>query len=67
MPDLNIPPSVEHVTSQWLTAALRSTGVIDGSTVTSFDFEPMGAVQGFAGQVDNEAPPIRLTDSIKCN
>ena len=51
MADLKIPPSVEHVTSQWLTAALRSTGVISGSAVTSFDSEPIGAGQGFAGQV----------------
>ena len=57
MADLKIPPSVEHVTSQWLTAALRSTGVINGSAVTSFDFEHMGAGQGFAGQVAR----LRLT------
>ena len=51
MADLKIPSSVEHVTSQWLTAALRSTGLINGSAVTSFDSEPIGAEQGFAGQV----------------
>ena len=51
MADLKIPPSVEHVWSQWLTAALRSTGVINGSAVTSFNSEPIGAGQGFSGQV----------------
>ena len=51
MADLKIPSSVEHVTSQWLTAALRSTGVINSSAVTSFDYEHIGAGQGFTGQV----------------
>ena len=51
MADLKIPPGIEHITSQWLTAALRSTGVINGSAVTSFDSELIGAGQGFTGQV----------------
>ena len=51
MRDLQIPYSVEHVTSKWLTDALASTGVISSSTVTSFDSERLGVGQGFTGQI----------------
>ncbi len=51
MRDMQIPYSVEHVTSQWLTGALASTGVIKSSTVTSFDSERLGVGQGFAGRL----------------
>ena len=51
MPDLQIPYGIEQVTSQWLTDALASTGVINNSTVTSFDSERLGEGQGFAGQI----------------
>ena len=55
MADLKIPPSIDYVTSQWLTAALRSNGVINVSAVTSLDSELIGAGQGFTGL------PARLT------
>ena len=51
MPDLQIPYGIEQVTSQWLTDALASTGVINSSTVISFDSERLGEGQGFAGQI----------------
>ena len=51
MRDLKIPYSVEHVTSQWLTDALASTGVIKGATVTSFESERLVVGQGFVGQI----------------
>ena len=51
MRDLQIPYSVEYVTSQWLTKALVSTRVINSSTVTSFDSERLGEGQGFTGQI----------------
>ena len=57
MRELEIPYSVERVTSQWLTNALASTGVITSSTVTSFDSERLGAGQGFVGQLSR----LRLT------
>ena len=57
MVDLKIPPSVEEVTPQWLTEALRSSKVIRESTVTSFDGERLGVGQGFTGQVAR----LRLT------
>ncbi|PKB82161.1 MAG: hypothetical protein BZY88_05180 [SAR202 cluster bacterium Io17-Chloro-G9] len=57
MLDLIIPYSAEHVTSQWLTGALASTGVIRGATVTSFDSERLGEGQGFVGQITR----LRLT------
>ena len=55
--DLQIPYSVEHVTSQWLTDALASTGVIKSATVRSFDSERLGVGQGFVGQISR----LRLT------
>ena len=51
MPDLQIPHSAERLTSQWLTEALASTGVITSSTVTSFNSERLGLGQGFVGQI----------------
>ena len=57
MVDSEIPYSAEHVTSQWLTDALASTGVIKNSTVTSFDSERLGVGQGFVGQITR----LRLT------
>ncbi len=51
MRDLQIPYSVEHVTSQWLTDTLASAGAIKSSTVTSFDAERLAVGQGFSGQI----------------
>ena len=48
---LKVPYSAEHVTPRWLTEALRSTGVIKGTTVTSFDSEGLAVGQGFSGQI----------------
>ena len=49
MTDMNIPNSVQEITSEWLTDALRSTGTITDATVTLLKAEALGEGQGFAG------------------
>ena len=52
MPDLTIPRTPVDLTPDWLTAALRETGSIKESTVTSFEMEPdIAAGAGFMGQL----------------
>ncbi len=49
MPELNIPAPTE-ITAEWLTNALRSTGIIADSSVSSFDLESdIAAGVGFMG------------------
>jgi hypothetical protein len=48
---LAIPASPEEITATWLTAALRSTGIITSATVTSFDTKVIGEGSGFMGQL----------------
>lgn len=52
MSGLTIPRTPEDMTPEWLTAALRSTDTITGSSVTSLDLQPdIAAGAGFMGQL----------------
>lgn len=52
MADMSIPRTPDHVTAEWLTAALRGTNTITKASVTSFDMEPdIAAGAGFMGQL----------------
>ena len=51
MADLTIPAGPEALTPEWLTQALRETGTITKSAVTSFDAVPIGEGVGFMGQL----------------
>ena len=51
MPPLPIPSSPAALTTEWLTDALRSGGVISSARVSSANVEVIGADRGFAGQV----------------
>lgn len=73
MPDLLIPKSIDEITSEWLTEALRSTDTIRGVVVKSFDAEVIGVGQGFTGQIaklrleydsDEEGPPASLVAKL---
>lgn len=44
-----IPNRPEAVTAEWLTSALRSTGVLAAGSVASFESEPLGEGEGFVG------------------
>jgi len=46
-----IPPSPQALTPEWLTRALRSTGTITESGVTSCHIELLGEGKGFSGQL----------------
>jgi hypothetical protein len=46
-----IPRSPEELTPQWLTGALRETGVIREAAVTGIDVAAIGAGSGFLGQL----------------
>jgi hypothetical protein len=46
-----VPRSPEEITPEWLTAALRSTGVIREANVTSVSTQGIGAGAGFLGQL----------------
>lgn len=43
----DFPRTVEAITPQWLTGALRGCGALDGCAVTSFECAPLGAGTGF--------------------
>ena len=50
--DREIPTRLEEITADWLTGALRSSGVIDETTsVTSCDAKILGTGVGFAGDL----------------
>ena len=51
MTDLSIPHKPEDITSEWLTAALRSSGIVTTSSVTSIDAGDTEAGHGFTGQI----------------
>ena len=51
MAKVKLPAAPEEVTADWLTAALRETGVISGSSVTGFDYEVIGEGVGVLGQL----------------
>ncbi len=49
MTDMNIPTSPEAITPEWLTSALRETGVITADVaVSSVEWAALGTGQGFA-------------------
>jgi hypothetical protein len=50
--DREIPTRLEEITADWLTGALRSSGVIsETTTVTSCDAKILGTGEGFAGDL----------------
>lgn len=52
MADTMIPRTPGDITSEWLTSALRGTGTIKKSAVTSFELDPdIAAGAGFMGQL----------------
>lgn len=51
MTRIKIARSPEELTAEWLTAALRESGVIHEASVTSTVSEPVGAGVGFIGQL----------------
>jgi hypothetical protein len=48
--NLSVPTDHESLTAEWLTAALRDSGVIATAEVTEVRVESIGAHQAFAGQ-----------------
>ena len=48
---LKIPTTVEDLTSQWLTSALREGGVLAGGSVSAVRHEMLGEGAGFIGQL----------------
>lgn len=51
MTDLSIPHTPEDISTDWLTDALRSSGVITTSSVTSIDVGDTSAGHGFTGRI----------------
>ncbi|MDP9235978.1 MAG: ecdysteroid 22-kinase family protein [Chloroflexota bacterium] len=51
MKTMTIPAGPEALTAEWLTDALRSTGVLKSARVTSFEPEIIGEGSGFIGQL----------------
>ena len=51
MAHLKIPAALDTITTEWLTKALHSTGMITNATVKSFDINMLGEGQGFTGQI----------------
>jgi hypothetical protein len=51
MSTLTVPAAPEAITPDWMTAALRESGVISTSRVTSIETEIVGAGVGFIGQL----------------
>ena len=51
MTDLSIPHTPEDITTDWLTDALRSSGIITSSSVTSINAGDTSAGQGFTGRI----------------
>ena len=49
--DLPVPAGPDAVTAEWLTAALRASGSLDGVTIASFAWEQIAVGEGFAGQL----------------
>ncbi len=55
MSDLPIPLTVEEFTPDWMTAALRSKGVLDDERVVAVEASPMGEDFGFLGSLSRLA------------
>ena len=47
MQESQFPRTVDAITPQWLTGALRGCGALDGAAVSSFELEPLGVGAGF--------------------
>ena len=48
---MNMPTSLEALTSNWLTAVLRERGVIHRARITSIDSQTLGEVTGASGEL----------------
>ena len=48
---MTIPAQVSELTPEWLTEALRSSGIIAGSRVAAAEAAPIGAGAGFIGEI----------------
>ncbi len=55
MATMTIPASPKDITAEWLTQALRSSGIIKDATVTSIEATTIGEGSGFIGQLANVA------------
>jgi hypothetical protein len=53
---LTIPATMDEVTPQWLTQALRAGGVIDNATVTAAEKETIGVGVGILGDLARVTP-----------
>lgn len=51
MAKMRLPAGPKEVTADWLTGALRETGVISSATVTALDYEIIGEGVGVLGQL----------------
>ncbi len=51
LPAPQIPETIEELTPSWITAALRAGGRLADARVVRVDPEPLGAGEGFVGQV----------------
>jgi len=49
--NLNIPTKIDEFTTEWLTSALRETGVLREASVSRVEHEVLGEGEGFMGQV----------------
>ncbi|MEH6452301.1 MAG: hypothetical protein V7782_04585 [Psychromonas sp.] len=58
---MNIPSTPQALTSEWLTYALRETGIINQAKVKSFEITALGDEQGITGQL------VRLALSYDIN
>lgn len=72
MPNPPIPAAMTDITAEWLTAALRSSGVITDAAVASVDHVRVGAGVGILGELsratltyDREAPGAPRTVIVK--
>jgi hypothetical protein len=48
---VDIPRTVEHITPEWLTGALRAGGSLESGQVKSVRIEPIGEGMGFVGRL----------------
>ena len=49
---METPSTVEEITAEWLTNALRQGGSLGNGRVLSVQYEPIGVGLGFAGAVE---------------
>lgn len=58
---MDIPRTVDDITAEWLTEALRAGGYLDDGRVESVEFERIGIGLGFASTI------VRCTVEYSCN